>query len=137
MIARLSRRFQIAAVILLIYWGTIFVGTHVPGSMLGEPNFWDKALHFLAYAGLAFLLACVRGYRSPPTLRTYLGLLALVALYGVVDELLQLVVPNRYADIKDWCADMLGAIAGLATYAAGRFIVGRVRSLNRQPADVG
>ena len=103
---------------------------------LGEPNFWDKALHFLAYAGLAFLLACVRGYRSPPTLGTYLGLLVLVGLYGVADELLQLVVPNRYADIKDWCADMLGAIAGLATYAAGRGVIGRIRSPNKRPVDV-
>jgi VanZ family protein len=128
MIARLSRRFQIAAAILLIYWGAIFVGTHVPGSMLGEPKIWDKALHFLAYAGLAFLLACVYGYRVLPTRRTYLLLLVLVGLYGVADELLQLVVPNRSADIYDWFADMLGAIAGLTAYAVVSGVVGRIRS---------
>ena len=136
MIAQLSRRFQIAAGILLIYWGTIFVGTHMPGTLFGEPNIWDKALHFVAYAGLAFLLACVRGYRSPPTRGTYFWLLALVGLYGVADELLQLVVPNRYADIKDWFADMFGAIAGLGSYAAGRFVVGRMRTPHKRPADV-
>lgn len=136
MLARFSRRFPIAAAILLCYWGTIFVGTHVPGSVLGEPKIWDKALHFIAYAGLAFLLACVYGYRALPTRRTYFGLLTLLGLYGVLDETSQLFVPGRSADPADWLADMLGAMAGLAIYAVSRGVVGRIWSPKKQPVDV-
>lgn len=77
----------------------------------------DKAAHFLAYAGLGFLLARasypennVRGWHV-------LIIATMAALYGITDEIHQSFVPGRDASVFDWIADTLGGTcAALATY---------------------
>ncbi len=99
-----------------VYWLAIFVGTHLPlgGRGLGMIN--DKLLHFGAYAGLAFLLAAALA-----TLRVRHGTLLLpltvAAAYGCVDELSQMAVPGRHAEVADWAADVFGAGAGVLTFS--------------------
>lgn len=77
------------------------------------PKFFDKVMHFGAYAGLAFLfglwLASRRGWdRLSP-----FPIIATLAIYGIIDEVLQPYV-NRSADMIDWTADVLGACVGVA-----------------------
>ncbi len=100
-----------------VYWSTLFVGTHLPRGVQGVGNINDKLLHFGAYAGLAFLLTA-----TLKSLRVRHGTLLLpmviAAMYGCLDELSQLPVPGRQADIADWAADVLGAGVGVFAFAA-------------------
>jgi len=77
---------------------------HIPG--------FDKALHLVEYAILAFLLAravfpAVRG-RSPATRWTLMVLACF--LYGIVDETHQAFVPGRSCDPVDAVADAAGGL---------------------------
>ncbi len=83
--------------------------------LLAEPNFaarivnatWDKAVHFMFYGTLAFLLWVVTGKRWP------LAVWMVVALIGIADETLQATTPGRTSDVDDWLADGFGAAAAL------------------------
>ncbi|HUG69006.1 MAG TPA: VanZ family protein [Pirellulaceae bacterium] len=99
-----------------VYWLVIFIGTHMPHGVQGLGRFYDKFLHFGAYAGLAFLLAA-----ALTTLRVRHGavLLPLIisAVYGCLDELSQIPIPGRHADIVDWVADVAGAGFGVLAFS--------------------
>lgn len=121
-----ARLVSIAA--LVVYWLVLFVSTHMPSGVIAQPRVWDKLLHFAAYGGLTFLLAFPVTMRSGPSLGAYVYLLVIAACYGAVDELGQILVPGRAADIWDWVADMVGAVAGLAIYRIFLAIVATLRS---------
>jgi len=79
----------------------------LPGSLVS----WDKAQHFLAYTGLG-LLAC-RASRLRPLIsrmRAEAQAFGIVVLYGAADEIHQIYVPGRSADLDDWIADATGAL---------------------------
>jgi VanZ family protein len=99
------------------YWVVIFVGTHIPGSLIHGGGQSDKVLHFGAFAGLAILLcSCAAGFRRPgPAI--YAGVVGLAACYGILDELTQSLVRHRTADLWDWVADVSGAIVGTLIFA--------------------
>lgn len=71
----------------------------------------DKVAHFSVYAILGFLVA--RALSSPRT--RYVLFVALVSIYlfGMLDEVHQMWIPNRDASIWDWAADVLGSTTGL------------------------
>jgi VanZ family protein len=83
--------------------------------LLAEPNFaarlvaltWDKAIHFLFFGTMAFLLWIVTAKRWP------LAVWLAVAFIGFADETLQASTPGRSADFYDWLADGFGAAAAL------------------------
>lgn len=113
LIETLRRRFRlVAASALGIYWVALFVGTHIPLDEETMPGGSDKLLHFVAYAGLAYLLALWQSVRGPMTAGRYAAALGLLALYAPLDELLQGPV-GRDPDIGDCLADWAGACAGL------------------------
>src|SRR5258708_3046908 len=68
---------------------------------------WDKAIHFLFFGTMAFLLWIATGKRWP------LAAWLTVALIGAADETLQAYTPGRTSDVNDWIADGLGAAAAL------------------------
>ena len=107
---------RLAIVLLMFYWAVIFVGTHVPGHLLKAEIGSDKLLHFVAFAGLTFLLSWAL---SPHRLTrgALLTTFLVAAVYGMVDELSQKLVPSRSSDVWDWSADMAGAVAGILAYA--------------------
>lgn len=77
--------------------------------------FWDKTNHFLAYALGGWLVASA--FRvSRPEARIATGVIVAVvaiAAFGALDEAVQTLTPGRSgADVFDWTADALGAIAG-------------------------
>ena len=112
---RVFRR-KLAILALALYWPTIFVLAHipVPGIVL-QVKISDKVLHFLGYFVLVFL---VWGVVKPDEKANWRkaavwAILAGVTCYGMVDEWLQTFVAGRTADIKDWAADLTGAVASL------------------------
>lgn len=106
--------------LLLAYWLSIFVLTHIPGSPSsgGVPSGYhlDKIAHFAAFYVLTlFLLPWIRSFRSIGSW-AYVISLAIVAAYAAADEVTQSFVPHRCPDIKDWCADLGGYVAAVVTY---------------------
>jgi VanZ family protein len=72
----------------------------------------DKIAHFLEYAVFALLT-----YRSLTHLKRPIGdrmvfLLSLfcLAVFGMVDEVVQAFIPGRHADIWDYAADLAGGL---------------------------
>ncbi len=96
-----------------LYWLALFVGTHIPVTLKGGHGS-DKVLHFLAYAGLAFLMSLVVGGRRP-TWRTFVLVLVVTLTYAGFDEFSQLLV-GRHCDFWDWVADFVGVGLGLFGY---------------------
>jgi VanZ family protein len=99
----------------VIFANSIVLAPPVPPGDFGP--FWDKKLHFAAYAALTASLAyaTVQSNLTPRT--RILTVLALAAGYGIAIELLQLPLPDRYFSLADLAANALGALLGL-TYLA-------------------
>ena len=76
---------------------------------------WDKLNHFAAFAVGGWLAASASRLprpEAPAAGRIVLAVL-LIAAFGALDEFVQLYSPGRTgADLYDWIADSLGAIAG-------------------------
>lgn len=100
---------------LVIYWIVLLVLTSLPSTMAITSGVSDKIEHFGAYAILgALLFLAFRFQGKYAVLKKNASLFAFLisAFYGMLDELHQLFVPGRSADIIDWIADFAGA--GLA-----------------------
>ena len=103
---------------LVIYWTVLGVATHIPLRMAKRVQHGDKLAHLIAYAGLASLLYVVVALFRRVTWKTHVAMFVAIALYATADELLQDLVPHRTSDLKDWCADLLGAGLSLLLCAA-------------------
>jgi len=68
---------------------------------------WDKVAHAATYGMIAVLLTvALKPQRA-------LFAAALTSLAGLIDELHQVTVPGRSADLKDWLADTIAAVAAV------------------------
>lgn len=106
----LRRGWAIAWPILLA--GLIFLASsrsHVVSPGLTRVD--DKAAHFFVY-GLLGTLVCRLGCGW----RSAWWSLVVVSLYGASDEWHQSFVPGRFADVRDWVADTIGAAIAIALY---------------------
>jgi VanZ family protein len=74
----------------------------------------DVAAHSLAYMGLGALLtrALAGGFPAIVSGRVAAAAIVLTAAYGVTDEVHQMFVPGRTAEIRDLYADAIGGSAG-------------------------
>jgi VanZ family protein len=103
---------QWAAVVL---WAAIQLTlTSLPGKdvPVALPHPVDWAGHLLMYGGLGFLVARVAQVRGW-SLRSVIWIGVAISVGAALDELHQLVVPGRDAEVGDWLADVAGAAAGL------------------------
>ena len=75
----------------------------------------DKTGHLTAYAGLGVLAvrAVAGGLPSRMDRRSAWLAIAIAAGYGAFDEIHQLFVAGRSADVLDWFADLTGAALGV------------------------
>jgi VanZ family protein len=111
-----KRKVWLVYVPLTIYWLVLFTATTIPVERLPSVGFGDKVNHFLAYFVLAVLIYLALIYqRKSKFLFEKAAVVTIVIglFYGAVDELHQLYVPGRYAEIMDWVADSLGTITGV------------------------
>jgi VanZ family protein len=111
---------RLSLVLLTLYWAALFLGTHLP--RMSIPGGSDKLAHFLAFAGLAYLLAWFVASLHP-TRGAILTVLWVVILYAALDELTQLLIPTRHGDVADWWADVAGGLSGLLGYALTLMLV--------------
>ena len=135
--ARLKLRVNTPRWLRLVSWITvaawalgIFGLSSLTGPEVAKINvldIWDKAAHFVAFAVGAMLLAlALRWSTAWSWRRVALTTIVAISLFGATDEWHQLYTPHRSgADVGDWTADTLGAIAGAA------FIHARHRFKNR------
>jgi hypothetical protein len=134
---RILRPLPWAAAVWASYWIALFISTHVPrlpGG--GGPLGLDKVAHFAGYAGLAVLTCMVllRGERwwRRGALAVLVGLMA----YGILDELLQIPIPHRTADLLDWICDALGAAAGIIVFRVMQRTFAARRASRRRAREV-
>ena len=103
----------------VLVWAAIqLLLTSLPGKSLpiGLDHPWDWGGHFCLYGGLGTLIAraaVLRGW----SLRHLFWAGLLIAAGAALDELHQLFIPGRSAEVFDWLSDTLGAAAGLTVGA--------------------
>lgn len=113
---------------LIIHWISIFILTSLPSDQLPSVEIGDKVNHFLAFFVLGFFLNLTLKYQTKfYSLKKNVFLITLIvaAGYGLLDELHQLLVPGRSAEVYDWIADFIGALTGslLAEFIYKRFYI--------------
>ena len=103
---------------LILYWVLLFIATHIPLVKGTLPPGTDVPIHFIAYAGLSFLVVWWLSFKwdilSPKRL---IMVLVVLSCYGVLDELIQgIPVLRRHPSLDDWVADTLGALLGITLF---------------------
>jgi VanZ family protein len=101
----------LAGVALVLYWLSMFTGTHIPVAAEVVLNTNDKLLHFSGFFGLAFLLELVLLRSRPISYGRFFAAIGILAAYGAFDEITQTLV-GRDCDVRDWLADISGATCG-------------------------
>jgi len=111
----------------------IFVSL-LPGKEVPSLGFWDKAEHFVAYAGLGGLgaLACWQRRRA-----SVIPLILMLWLLGAGAELAQAASPGRSPELGDAVANALGACVGVFLLRSAflpLYLVGlqRLRAIRRR-----
>jgi len=122
-----ENRVRVLLIPLLVYWLILFIGTSLPSDHLSSVlELSDKLKHFIAYLILAFLLSLNLYFQEKwKGMAVYYSISALLIclVYGALDELHQILVPNRSAEFYDWLADTLGSGTGiLISYLFLKFI---------------
>ena len=120
---------------LACYWMAIFSLTHVPMPPKTLPLGSDKLAHSGMYFGLTFLLGVWISTTQRVTVRTLSVIWAVIAVYGVGDELLQIPV-GRTADLHDWMADCAGGLLGIILFVLSRSCWKRFRFATDRPSPI-
>lgn len=104
-----------------ISWWLLALGTAaaVAGLLLCDPRFPAKRIHVPEYFVLAIVLRLALRTRLSG-IRLMFGSAALAALFGIYDELIQGLLPERTYGTSDIAVNALGALAGAATASAVR-----------------
>ena len=102
--------------ILVLFWGCLFIATHLPRLPRVVHRVSDKVSHFAAYALLGALVMWATSSSTRPVWQRALLVWGAILVYAALDELLQIPV-GRVCDLQDWLADALGSglAIGLAT----------------------
>jgi VanZ family protein len=101
---------------LIVYWLILIAATSVPVDSVPSFGIGDKIKHFSAYFVLASLLYLTLLFQQKSIyLRKYSAIFTvLIAVtYGAIDEIHQMFIPGRFAELLDWLADFGGAISGV------------------------
>ena len=101
---------------LVIYWLVLFTATTLPGNDLPSLGLSDKIEHFTAFFILAVLLNLALIYQRKSYFlfkNASIATIFITLSYGAVDEIHQLFISGRTADIRDWLADSTGVIVAV------------------------
>jgi VanZ family protein len=100
----------------LCYMAAIFGTSSLSNVPSPPPGLTDKHVHLLLYAGLTAmtLRALAGGTWRRVTFRVSAGAALIAAVYGVLDEYHQLLVPGRSFEILDMAANAIGAVLASA-----------------------
>jgi VanZ family protein len=105
-----SRRWLAA----VLWAAVILAATSIPGRSVPSA-FWgaDKLVHLGSYAVLGVLVGRARDGGARPDRDGMVRWALALALFGLVDEWHQDLIPGRFSDRNDWIADVVGATLGL------------------------
>jgi VanZ family protein len=101
---------------LILYWIILFTATTLPGKDLPDLGISDKIEHFGAFFILAVLLNLALIYQRKSYFlfkNSSIATIVITLSYGAIDEIHQLFISGRSADIRDWLADSTGVIVGI------------------------
>lgn len=117
-----EKSFRIAAI--LWFLGILILSLGSPPSL--PKNEWigvDKIAHFGAYGLLTWLI--LGGWQSNffSKNKKYFFVIAFVSVYGLGIELIQGFLPDRYFEVPDIIANIMGAFVGAITYPLIFFVV--------------
>jgi VanZ family protein len=101
---------------LILYWIILFTATTLPGKDLPDLGISDKIEHFGAFFILAVLLNLALIYQRKSYFlfkNASIATIVITLSYGAIDEIHQLFISGRSADIRDWLADSTGVIVGI------------------------
>ena len=86
----------------------IFIGGRQPGAGSLFPEPWDKLIHLACYGTLTIITAIAFPKLPLPIL------LVIIVSIAASDEITQIYIPGRSADIEDYAANFLGSFITLA-----------------------
>ena len=96
----------------ILYGATVLALSSIPNLRSPEIRFLagDKLAHFIEYAVFALLASRSTSHlhRRVSAIAALLLALLLLAVFAVVDEVLQGFIPGRQADFWDYLADLAG-----------------------------
>jgi VanZ family protein len=100
----------------LAWAATILLLTSVPVPDIGAPKNTDKLVHFAVYGLLGVLVARAlllegRGRRA------FIIAAFAISAFGAFDEVHQMFIPGRFADVRDWVADSIGGAVTLGVFS--------------------
>ncbi len=101
---------------LIVYWIILFIATTLPVDNVPTFAISDKIHHLLAYFILSVLLHLTLIYQRKSRalfINAPASAVIIASVYGALDEIHQMFVPGRFADILDWLANFAGAILGV------------------------
>lgn len=101
---------------LIFYWILLFTLTTLPTESVPSVGVNDKLEHLLAYFGLSFLLYLTLHFQKKSIiLKKYAVLFTFLVIfvYGIMDEVHQLLIPGRSCELLDFLADLLGGVIGI------------------------
>ena len=99
--------------------GAILTATSIPGRFIPVVGFrsTDKVVHLFMYGVLALLISRALDEPSKPNrVRAMLMAFLFCSAMGAADELHQLYIPGRSAEVADWAADTTGALVGASVW---------------------
>jgi len=120
-----TRLYRSTLFLLVCYWLTMFIMTHMPPGALRPVHVSDKIQHFAGYMVLTVLLD-ITLFAKLHSSRAWVTLI-IVLFYAAFDEALQ-PLTHRSADLADWFADGAGAAVGICLTGVGRSIIERFSS---------
>lgn len=102
---------------LVVYWIILLTVTSTPKYFVPKIfELQDKIEHFIAYTILAILLNLTLHFQKKSlqlAIKSSLITFLIITIYAGIDEIHQIFIPGRYADIFDWLADTIGGLFGV------------------------
>lgn len=127
-----KHRFYLINIPLIIYWIILFILTTLPGRMAVTLDVSDKIEHFGAYGLLSVFLYLNLYFQNRfEILKKFPGTFTLLiaSFYGLLDELHQLLVPGRSADVLDWLADFSGTLLAVLII---KYLLARLKEMETE-----
>jgi VanZ family protein len=104
---------------LIILWIICMPGNSIPKTpFINIPHF-DKVVHAVIFAVLAFLVNYGLYRQNNTFIRKNHYTISIISgvIYGIITEWIQLkFIPGRSGEILDWVADVAGTIAGIIAF---------------------
>ena len=101
---------------LIIYWIILFIATSLPVQSVPAIAISDKINHFLAYFILSVLLNLALIFQRKSIFffnNAAAAAVIIASVYGALDEIHQIFIPGRFAEVLDWLSDTAGAVLGV------------------------